>query len=331
MQTEQTSKEQTNYWNETNTFRDECQYLFSKSPYFTTKIELKFYEQSFSAESDYKVPPPSQIPERKKGDIEFFSKHSRTRLIKYFSQIQLSNYHKINFCTLTWHNDYPKDNFALKKFLDKFLKRLNYHYPNMDWIWRFEMQLRGAPHLHFIFLQKKEMKGTSYEKTRRNIRKIFYSLKECTCNHCLNYGFDYIELETVTKCFAYISKYVAKENEECNVKYSGRRWGSKTSIVTNPIETISLRGYQFVYLKKLLRDFYRSNAGKFNYINDNVEGCDSWFLICSTFDIRNIILNVLNTDLSVVFHSLKKEGFIREKEILDTENIAIDNYLINDN
>lgn len=320
-----------NYWNQYKPDNPKSQASFSKSPYFTTRIKIDFFEESFTAISEFSIPVPGHIPLRKKDDIEFFSKHSRTRLIKFFSTIKLSDYHKINFVTLTFHDDYPKDNFALKKFLDKFLKRLNYKFQNMDWIWRFEMQERGAPHFHLILLCKKNMKGFSNEKLRQEIRTLFLDSKECNCNHCLNYGFDFIELETPSKCFAYISKYVAKENVTCYSKYTGRRWGNKRSITTNPIETVSFRGHQFVYFKKLLRDFYRGNAGKENYIDSNIESLLSWFLICHTADIRSLILTVLTTPIQQIFKELKAEGYIHEKEILDVDNIMIADYLENQN
>jgi hypothetical protein len=320
MQTTDQNKTYKNYWHQDNTKNRQSQYSFSKSPYFTTRIDIDFYEHSFNAESEIEVSVPGHIPLRKKDDIEFFSKHSRTRLIKFFTQIKLSEYHKINFVTLTFHDDYPKDNFALKKFLDNFQKKLNYHFPDLDWMWRFEMQERGAPHFHFILLSKKNMKGFSNEKLKRNTRKLFFDLKECTCSHCLKYGFDFVPLETPQKCFAYISKYVAKINENNYAQYNGRRWGNKRNIPCNPIETLSLRGYQFVYFKKLLRDFYRGNTGKVDYIDSNINSLSSWFLICDTFDIRNIILTVLTTSIQIIFYDLKKEGYICEKEILDIEN-----------
>lgn len=320
MQTQQNSKEQNNYWLEHNEKREQSQYSFSKSPYFTTRIDIDFYEHSFTAMSEISVPVPGHIPLRKKDDIEFFSKHSRSRLIKFFTQIKLSDYHKINFLTLTFHDDYPKDNFALKKFLDNFVKKLNYHFPELDWLWRFDLQERGAPHFHFILLCKNSMKGFSNEKLKRITRKLFFAGKECNCNHCLKYGFDFIPLETPQKCFAYISKYVAKVNEGCFSQYSGRRWGNKRNISCHPIESISLRGYQFVYLKKLLRDFYRGNTGKTDYINSNINSLSSWFLICDTFDIRHLILIVLTTNINIIFAELKKEGYICEKEVLDIEN-----------
>lgn len=315
-----TNNKSTNYWNEYSERFQQSQYSFSKSPYFTTRIDIDFYEHSFTALSEIIIPVPGSIPLRKKDDIEFFSKHSRSRLIKFFTQIKLSDYRKINFVTLTFHDDAPKDNFALKKFLDKFLKKLNYHFPEMDWLWRFELQERGAPHFHFIFLCKNNMKDLSNEKLKQITRKLFFDLKECNCNHCLNYGFDFIPLETPNKCFSYISKYVAKVNENHYAKYTGRRWGCKRSIITNPIESISLRGYQFIYFKKLLRNFYRENIGKTEYINSNINSLNSWFLICDTFDIRNLILTVLTTDIKIIFNDLKKEGYICEKEILDIEN-----------
>jgi len=321
------NKEQLCYWSKNAEKITECQAAFSKTSYFTAKISIDKYENCFYATSTEKIVPPGMPPKRIKGDIQLFSKNSRSRLIKLFSTISLSDYYKMVFVTLTFHEDYPKEAKSLKQFLDLYLKRLNRLFPNVDWLWRFELQERGAPHFHFILLLRNSMKGIQLEKIRLQTRKAFFAIKECSCNHCLNYGFRFDELETAEKAFLYISKYCAKINEQILPQYSGRKWGYKRSTSRRLLERTTLYCYQFIYFKKLLFDHYRTIKGKADYIGANIKSVFSWFLLCSVDVYDNLLDKVLGTDLRTIFERLQYAKILDSNLVLDSNNIAIHNHL----
>lgn len=311
------------YWSKNADNIDKCQHDFSKTAYFTAKVDLRLFEQSIKAESSVKIIPPSQLPDRVNGDIQFFSKNSRSRLIRLFSTISLSAYRKLIYITLSFHEDYPSDNIQLKKFLDNYLKRIKRGFTNIAYIWRFEYQKRGAPHFHFIFLIPNNSTEVSLGKFIKSCRNHFIDIKGCTCVHCCKYGFDFDELETSSKVFSYISKYCAKIDEQNNANYSGRRWGYSRNIIRSEVNIVTLRGYQFQYFKQLLFNHYQAESGKAEYINTNIKTLYSWFLLCPFDTASRIIKQVLSTNLEKVFNELQTNKVFYEDYLLDVDNCII--------
>jgi hypothetical protein len=248
-------------------------------------------------------------------------------MIKMFTSISLSEYRKLIFVSLSFHEDYPLDSIELKKFLDNYLKRILRSFPTISYIWRFEYQKRGAPHFHFIFLIPNQSTEVTIGKFIKSIRNHYLEVKGCHCFHCCKFGFDFDELENHSKAFSYISKYCAKVDEQDKHKYNGRKWGNSRNIIRNQVNVVTLRGYQYQYFKYLLFNHYKKENGKAEYIDKNIKSLYSWFLICP-FDVsRSIIKKTLTTNLKDVYETLKANKIFYEDYLLDTDNCLISLYV----
>jgi len=87
----------------------------------------------------------------KHGNIKGFSRRSRQNLLRKMAQMDRT---KLQFdplfVTLTDQGDFETDARQFKQYLDNFLKRLIYKFPDCCAVWRIEFQQRGALHLHII-------------------------------------------------------------------------------------------------------------------------------------------------------------------------------------
>jgi hypothetical protein len=180
-------------------------------------------------------------PERHQDDIRTFSRHSRMRMMKLCASVNLQNYADCFHVTLTYHNNVPKTVQIAKKHFSLFIKKLNYHSSEFDYIYRIELQKRLAPHFHILFFFKSKFIENNLELRRLFLVKLWKStVKE------IGIPFD-LHSVLITRCqdarkfMCYVSKYSAKIEEKELEKFNGRRWGySQTldmSVLQNHIES----------------------------------------------------------------------------------------------
>lgn len=84
-------------------------------------------------------------PRREK--VRLFSKKSRERLALVAKE---TNVGFETFITLTYGLNFPHSGKTVKSHLHKFLGRMRSHFGAFDYLWFFEFQRRGAPHLHVM-------------------------------------------------------------------------------------------------------------------------------------------------------------------------------------
>lgn len=82
-----------------------------------------------------------------RGKIKVFSKVSRERLAMTAKESQ------VDFCTMitiTYGVNHPHDGLTVKRHLKKFLRGMRKFFGRYDYLWFFEFQARGAPHIHIM-------------------------------------------------------------------------------------------------------------------------------------------------------------------------------------
>jgi hypothetical protein len=322
----QQEKEQ-NYWLEFNEKYGNSKRYFSKSPYFTARFKLRPFEQSVEFISSLENVPPGTPPERENDDIVSFSKNSRSRLIKMFSEVSLSAYSKIYWVTLTFHHDHPEDPSKLKRILDNYIKRLTRFDSELHYIWRLEWQKRGAPHFHFIILIKKNREHFREGWLLDAVKRNWLEVKKCSCKHCRQYAVKSEELCTYRKAVYYVSKYVGKVDESKIDGAIGRRWGVSRNLLRTHNEEVSIPFYKFIYLKKLLRDHFRSDKNKSDYIASTFKNPYSHYLFCEFSVLSDLFHTLMNTSSATIFHSLRSEKLIPPDIIYDEDQIRIETAL----
>jgi hypothetical protein len=178
--------------------------------------ELKAYESASLIESR-----PVGLPKRKqrgggrRGKITTFSRASRKRMMKKLATFRREEVARALFVTLTYPAEYP-DGKRAKRDLDRFLKRLWRKYPSAAWIWREELQKRGAPHFHLLVL------GVDFIPHGWVALAWWDVCGRISIEH-LKAGTEVRRVKSYKQCVWYVSKYLAK-GEEVEAEL-GRRWG----------------------------------------------------------------------------------------------------------
>jgi hypothetical protein len=241
--------------------------------------------------------------------------------------VSLSAYSKIYWVTLTFHHDYPTEPKKLKVILDNYIKRLNRFDSELHYIWRLEWQQRGAPHFHFIILIQKNRKKFREGWLLDAIKTNWLEVKKCSCSDCRRYAVKSEELCTYRKAVYYVSKYVGKIDETKIDGAVGRRWGYSRNLLRTHNEEVEIRFYQFIYLKKLLRDHFKSDSAKSDYINSTFKNPYSHYLFCEFGVLSTLFNTLIHTPPVTIFQSLRSEKLLPPDLEFDESGVAVETAL----
>lgn len=82
-----------------------------------------------------------------RGKIKVFSKASRERLAIVAKETPVD---LTSMMTLTYGQNYPHSGLKVKRHVKKFLRSMRKYFGGFQYLWFFEFQARGAPHLHVL-------------------------------------------------------------------------------------------------------------------------------------------------------------------------------------
>lgn len=109
-------------------------------------VAARFYRNG-TVETIRSSPPAKKAKIPKRSTIKEFSRKSRLRMALVVCETGVEFE---SFITLTYGINYPMSGIEVKANLRKMLDRLAWWQGKFDYLWFFEFQRRGAPHIHII-------------------------------------------------------------------------------------------------------------------------------------------------------------------------------------
>ncbi len=168
------------------------------------------------------------------------------------------------FVTLTYPINFPSPRDS-KRHLDNFIKRLKRKYPDMGYLWKLEMQLRGAPHYH-LFLWGVDEEGAYIFM----LKAWFEVVKSGDPWHLVN-GLKAERIRSYNGVRSYVSKYIAKKDETIVPEGMGRTWGYGGKIPISDKEEYAITPQQAAIVLRYLsrRIGHKKNKGIRAFYVDN--------------------------------------------------------------
>jgi hypothetical protein len=207
-------------------------------------------------------------PVTKRSSISSFSRRSRFRLFRLLSQLENINDRKTLFVTLTYHHNWKETPRKAQRDFHHFLTRLRNFDTDVSYIWRIELQRRGAPHFHLILLPGQGFDKSPGEKYIATLASMWHSIADPDSRAHKQYGVKIDKINDYTMACAYLSKYIAKVDDTDKKDVGGRHWGAsrnlpratKTEIVCNDREAR-------IYIEALRH--WLLSAGRKRYIDND--------------------------------------------------------------
>lgn len=252
---------------------------------------------------EFTPPPVSSTPFPRKhstrSTIKTFSSRSRFRLFSLLAKIDRIHTRNALFVTLTYHNNYT--DFDRKGQVDfhNFLTQYRNYDPGVQYIWRIELQKRGAPHFHLIIFPGLKYNPKKVSKYKRHFNLLWHNVADKDSSSHLKYGCDFVKIHNYRKACAYLSKYIAKVADCGTNDVHGKHWGNSRNLPTVCLNEFTCIRPMAQEIIKRLR-LWLLEKGKNNYESDkffNIHRPQSIFISIDEFEqLRKGIGKVVNFD-----------------------------------
>jgi hypothetical protein len=190
----------------------------------------------------------------KRGEVKEFSEASRKRLAFVASNTSVTFRTMI---TLTYPKEFPGDGETVKKHLRRFLTWLQRDTGGCDYLWFFEFQQRGAPHIHILidWPMPRDRDGT--KAVRFRVAASWYRFASSGDAKHLKAGTRVEALRSPEGGAHYAVKYASKMRQKIVPKgfeKCGRFWGHTRRVKPEPLDTFhcteddvrgTLEGWQY--------------------------------------------------------------------------------------
>lgn len=173
-----------------------------------------------------------------RGSVSKFSKRSRFRLFTALAKIKADLPCRPVFVSLTYHYGHRLIIDDNKTHLHHFLVRLRQYDLNVQFIWRIELQKRGAPHFHLIIFPGPGPDGFKEDDYNIKISSLWHEIADPKSKAHKEYGCKVKAIDSYREACIYLSKYVAKEPIECDSDLIGKHWGCSRNLPYEVIGTI---------------------------------------------------------------------------------------------
>lgn len=167
---------------------------------------------------------------KNRGRIVKFTKRSRFRLFTLLAKIDNKLSIPPIFVSLTYHYGHENDPRSVKSQLHNFLVQLRLFDPDVQFIWRFEYQERGAPHFHLIIFPSILRSPLLQKKYNQRISEIWHLIADPKSRKHKEYGCKVVNIKSYKEACAYLSKYIAKPSNEFTDHKDGKFWGNSRNL-----------------------------------------------------------------------------------------------------
>lgn len=188
---------------------------------------------------------PRPTPRTRRGAVTEFSARSRRRLQRTLAAVRWdAPAAPARFVTLTYRS-VPDDWRSPWLAWLACVRRLGLHY-----MWRVELQRRGAPHWHVILWADADALAA--------LKADWHRLAAPGDAAHARYGWHAEPVHSYRKAAAYVSKYVAKVRADEPELKGARRWGTSRALPLVPRSSVALEPPQYHTLARIARRLARA-------------------------------------------------------------------------
>jgi hypothetical protein len=191
------------------------------------KIAVSVYRHDVKVKLNFAKFRPPEPGERE--NCRAWSKRSRKRLMFVAMNTDIEFRTMV---TLTYPQAFPKDGKVVKKHLDLMLKWIKYHALQTNYLWFFEWQQRGAPHVHILL--ERSLRGLVAVD---DISSAWYRICDSGDEKHLLAGTKTERLRKKNGAIRYALKYASKMRQKkvpADFINVGRMWGHSRAVKPMP-------------------------------------------------------------------------------------------------
>lgn len=224
-----------------NTPNRPCQAKSTLDTYaISEQIKINVYEHGIELIPKTQKKQQNNHATSTRGKISEFSPKSRYRLFKILAKLDRKLKRDPLFISLTYHHGHERSQRPTKSQLHHFLVCLKRQDPNVEYIWRIELQKRGAPHYHLIIFPDLEKKYFDNSAYYRIVSLLWHEIADPKSRKHKEYGCKITTIHNYREACMYLSKYIAKVDSTPGAPELGRHWGASRNLPIKIMYTIEV-------------------------------------------------------------------------------------------
>lgn len=238
------------------------------------------------------APGSDKPPKRSANDITTFSFKSRIRLFKRFNRLQTPRLGSPIFLSLTAAPEILSTKDFQYTFHKIFLPRIKKIIPKLVYLWRLEPHKNGRPHFHAIFWSYEKERQLSSEYYKRQIRKVWRLAIGDNSRAAELYSCKIKAVKDRGHLRAYLSKYLAKEDQGKSLQVQGRRWGTSKNFPANPITEVILDSAHLKHLVDAVLAHLDAQDHNTEWVRERIDNGDPWSLWLDPREVAHILKKI---------------------------------------
>lgn len=201
--------------------------------------------------------PPNRRP-KKRGTVRRYSPASRRRLLRTLMSIDDRHLTAPTMVTLTFHR--PLCDRSAWTALRTWIRAIRHRYPSVAYLWRMELQRRGAIHFHVVlWLPSHLFRIPRHHAWRGWLCRTWHRIADPESQPHTRHGAHATVVTGGTAARRYLTKYVAKDGDS-EAAPEGRRWGASRNLPRRPIISVELTHPEFIQLRRIIRRLLQRRA-----------------------------------------------------------------------
>lgn len=266
---------------------------------FSNKYHKRNYKFIIYPNSVFFEPPGGVSSKRlyrqkTRGKIKKFSKRARFRLFQILSTLKTDLDRKPLFVTLTYHYGFTVSDNKFQEDFHSFLTSLRNYDSQVQYIWKLELQKRGAPHFHMIIFP-----GGIYDYDHnhgyyRHLSQIWHRISDPNSKAHALYGCKIVTINDYRHACAYVSKYCAKNSDNDNDQYIGKRYGCSRNLPVSKPKVIITDEVSAHFLLESIRKWLVSKGKNHYQSNEYFNVSFSQFIFIEENEFMTKLLHIKN-------------------------------------
>ena len=188
-----------------------------------------------------------------RGRVRSFSRRSRLRMLRLVAKVRRDYLGSPFMVTLTYPDEWPAERGAAQAHLRVFLQRLRRRGVIGPNLWRLELQKRGAPHFHLVVWPVPGKDLPTVPVLRARLAAWWQGTIGTDHPWSFTYGVSVTDGKNLRDAYRYLAKYVAKEDEENDATYEGRRWGRSRDLPMQPVHEVEYNHFENLEARRMVR------------------------------------------------------------------------------
>jgi hypothetical protein len=210
-------------------------------------------------------------------------------MLRLINQLNTVGLGQAYFLTLTTRHQAMTHAQFQAAFNEQFLPGLKRLWGNIEYLWRLEPHRDGFPHYHLIVWAPPGSRDLSKQAPFVQACNLWWSIMKDDTKAHQEHSCMIKRVEGKKAVTRYISKYIAKEDDDIGALIRGRRWARSHNLDTAPLITLHITREETMRLRYFLHVWLKDHVDRPRNSSEYVLDHGDWWLWLDLEQIQTVL------------------------------------------